>query len=95
MVLLTRLTRPDNNLCQTKTEDSIDNTDLMPLTENMYTSVSKNVSQYERPRILACKPVDVILVVLSLNQSNIATFVLQMGDVCLVHILNFNVIVVF
>ncbi len=40
---------------------------------------SKNMCQYDRPRILACELVDQVLVVPSSNQINIATFVHQMG----------------
>ncbi len=40
-------------------------------------------TKYDRPRVLGCQPVDGALVVLSLNQITIATFVHQMGDVCL------------
>ncbi len=43
---------------------------------------TKNLSQYDRSRLLECEPVDGVLVVLSSNQINIATFVHQMGDVC-------------
>ncbi len=43
----------------------------------------KNVGQYERPRVLGCEPVNGVLGVLSPNQLNIATFVHQVGDVCL------------
>ncbi len=39
-----------------------------------------NLGQYDRPRVLGCKPVDGALVVLSSNQINITTFVHQMGD---------------
>ncbi len=39
------------------------------------------MGQYDRPRVLGSKPVDGVLVVLSSNQLNIATFVHQMGDV--------------
>ncbi len=42
-----------------------------------------NLGQYDRPRVLGCEPEDGALVVLSSNQLNIATFVHQMGDVCL------------
>ncbi len=35
----------------------------------------KNVGKYDRPSVLGCKPVYGILVVLSSNQINIATFV--------------------
>ncbi len=41
----------------------------------------KNLDQYDRPRVLGCEPVDGVLVVLSSNQINIATFVNQMGDI--------------
>ncbi len=44
--------------------------------------MSKNLGQYDRPRVLGCEPVDGVLVVLSSIQLNIATFVHQMGDVC-------------
>ncbi len=43
----------------------------------------KNLGQYDRLSVLACKPVDGVLVVLSSDQLNIATFVHQMGDMCL------------
>ncbi len=43
----------------------------------------KNLSRYDRPRVLGCEPVDGVLFVLNSNQINIATFVHQMGDVCL------------
>ncbi len=39
----------------------------------------KNIGQYDRPRVLGCKPVDGVQVVLSSNQLNIAMFVHQMG----------------
>ncbi len=45
--------------------------------------VYKDLSQYDRPRVLRCEPVDGVMVVLSSNQLNIAMFVHQMGDVCL------------
>ncbi len=41
---------------------------------------TNNWDQYDRPRVLGCKPVDGVLLVLSSNQINIATFVHQMGD---------------
>ncbi len=44
---------------------------------------TKNLGQYDRPRVLGCKPLDGALVVRSSNQLNIAQFVHQMGDVCL------------
>ncbi len=34
-----------------------------------------NLGQYDRPRVLGCRPVDGVLVVLSSNQIGIATFV--------------------
>ncbi len=40
------------------------------------------MGQYDRTRVLGCKPVDGVLVVLSSNQLNIATFVHQMEEVC-------------
>ncbi len=40
----------------------------------------KNLGQYDIPRVLGCKPVDVVPAVRSSNQLNIATFVHQMGD---------------
>ncbi len=42
----------------------------------------KDLGQYDRPRLLGCKPVDGVQVVLSSNQLNIATCVNQMGDGC-------------
>ncbi len=45
--------------------------------------VYKDLSQYDRPRVLRCEPVDGVMVVLNSNQLNIAMFVHQMGDVCL------------
>ncbi len=42
---------------------------------------AKNLGQYDRPRVHGGKPVDGVLVVLSSNQLNIATFVHKMGDV--------------
>ncbi len=41
-----------------------------------------------RPTVVGCEPVDGILVVLSPNQLNIATFVHQMVDMCASHLLN-------
>ncbi len=38
------------------------------------------MGQYDRPRVFGCEPVDGVLVVLSSNQINIATFVHQMGN---------------
>ncbi len=35
----------------------------------------KNLSQYDRPKVLGCEPVDGVLVVLRSNQLNIAMFV--------------------
>ncbi len=40
----------------------------------------KNLGQYDRSRILGCEQVDRVLVVLSSNQINIASFVNQMGE---------------
>ncbi len=48
----------------------------------------KNLGQYDRPRLLGCEPVDGVLIVLSSNQLNIATFVYQMEDVCVSHLVN-------
>ncbi len=42
--------------------------------------LTTKLGQYDRPRILGCKPVEGVLVVLSSNQINIATFVHQMVD---------------
>ncbi len=47
-----------------------------------------NLGQFDRPRVLGCEPVDGILVVLSSNQLNIAIIVLQMGNVCVSHLVN-------
>ncbi len=47
-----------------------------------------NMDQYNRPRVLGCEPVDGVLVVLSSNQINIATFVHQMGDTHIYHLVN-------
>ncbi len=44
--------------------------------------VTNNVGQYDRPILLGCDPVEGVLIVLSSNKSNIATFVHQMADVC-------------
>ncbi len=43
--------------------------------------VPKNFEQYDRPGVLDGKPVEGVVVVLSSNQLNIATFVHQMGYV--------------
>ncbi len=43
----------------------------------------KNLGQYDRPRILGCKLVEGVLVVLSSNQLNISMFVHQMAEVWL------------
>ncbi len=48
----------------------------------------KNLGQYDRPRILGCEPVDGVLVVLSSNQINIASFVHQMEDTHMPHLVN-------
>ncbi len=51
--------------------------------------VNLNLGQYDRPRVLGCEPVDGVLVVLSLNQLNIPTFVHQIGRcVCVCHLVN-------
>ncbi len=42
--------------------------------------MTKNLDQYDRPKVLGCEPLDGVLVVLSSNQINIATFVHQLGD---------------
>ncbi len=47
---------------------------------------SKNLDQSDRPRIFGRELVDGVLVVLSSNQLNTATFVHQMGDVCVSHL---------
>ncbi len=47
------------------------------------------MNQYDRSGVLGCKLVDGVLVVLSSNQSNIVTFVHQMGDVCVSFWLSF------
>ncbi len=48
--------------------------------------LSKSLGQYDRPRVL--EPVDGVLVVLISNQINIATFVHQMGDTQICHLVN-------
>ncbi len=48
----------------------------------------KNLGQYDRPREFRCKPVNGVLVFLSSNQLYIATFVHQMGYVCVSHLVN-------
>ncbi len=50
----------------------------------------ENHGQYDRPRVLGCKPVDGVLVVLSSNQLYISTFVHQVADVCVSHMMNKN-----
>ncbi len=60
-------------------------------TFNMLTQIAnipKNMGQYDRARVLGCKPVDGVLVVLSSNQLIMAMFVHHMGDVCVYHLLN-------
>ncbi len=49
---------------------------------------SNNLGQYNRPRVLGCEPVDGVLVVLSSNQLNIATFVHQRGDTHIFQLVN-------
>ncbi len=46
----------------------------------------KNLNHYNRSRVLGCKPVDGVLVVLRLNQLNNHTFVHQMGCMCVSHL---------
>ncbi len=48
------------------------------IVSKIYTSL--NFDQYDRPRVLWCEPVNGVLVVLSSNQINTATFVQQMRD---------------
>ncbi len=48
---------------------------------------SKNLGQYDRPRIPGCKPVDGVLVVLSSNQLNIAMFFTR-WEKCVSHLVN-------
>ncbi len=43
---------------------------------------------YDRPRLLGCKPVDGVLVVLCSDQLNISTIVHQMGDLLVSHLVN-------
>ncbi len=45
-----------------------------------YPTLLKHLGQYDRARVLECEPVDGVLVVFSLNQIRIATFVHQMGE---------------
>ncbi len=52
------------------------------------TAKTLNLGQYDRPRVLGCEPVDGVLVILSSNQLNIATFLHQMGDVFVSHLVN-------
>ncbi len=49
---------------------------------NFLKYTEKNLSQYDRLRVLGYETVDGVLVVLSSNHINIATFAHQMGDVC-------------
>ncbi len=54
---------------------------------NIYIIINrKNLGQYDRPTVFGFEPVDGLLVVLSSNQLNIATFVHQIGDVCISHL---------
>ncbi len=53
-----------------------------------YVYILKNLGQYDRPRVLGCEPVDGVLVVFSSNQINIATFVHQMADTHISHLVN-------
>ncbi len=48
---------------------------------------------YDRPRLLGCKPVDGVLVVLCSDQLNISTIVHQMGDLLVSHLVNKNGII--
>ncbi len=47
---------------------------------------NKELRQYDRPRLFGCEPVDGELGVLSSNQIHIATFVHQMGHMCVSHL---------
>ncbi len=49
---------------------------------------TKNFGQHDRTKILGCELIDRVLVVLRSNQLNIATFVLQIGHVCVSHLVN-------
>ncbi len=51
---------------------------------------SKNLGQYDRPRVHGCEPVGGVLVVLSSNQINIAMFVHQMGDTHISHLVDIS-----
>ncbi len=48
----------------------------------------KNWGQYDKPRVLGRKPVDGLLVVLRSNQISIGTFIHQMGDTHISHLVD-------
>ncbi len=49
-----------------------------------YGFLQRTWANNNRYRVHGCEPVDGVLIVLSSNQLNIATFVQQIGDVCLI-----------
>ncbi len=55
--------------------------------QNNTISSLKTLGQYDRPRVLGCEPVDGVHDGLSSNQLNITTFVHQMGDMYVSHVL--------